>query len=44
MNTMKKLTYKIVRVTPEMAEIHARLNEPQIRKLVKKLQIELATN
>ncbi len=27
-----------------MADIHARLNEPQIRKLVKKLQIELATN
>ena len=26
-----------------MADIHARLNEPQIRKLVKKLQIELAT-
>ena len=27
-----------------MADIHARLNEEQIRKLVKALQIELAIN
>ena len=32
------------RIHSVMADIHARLNEPQIRKLVKKLQIELATN